>query len=129
MTARALPTWCSPWSGRVTRASPSTPCPETVKDGRPAVSSVMSSARRAASAAVPTSRTRAFVTSAMAETTALGAAYLAGLAVGYWKDLAEIGARWQAGPRFEPRMPREQARELRERWKTAVERAKHWEKG
>jgi glycerol kinase len=68
------------------------------------------------------------VRAATAETTALGAAYLAGLAVGFWKDLAEIAARWQAGTRFEPRMPRERAAELRSRWRTAVERAKNWEK-
>jgi glycerol kinase len=68
------------------------------------------------------------VRAATAETTALGAAYLAGLAVGFWKDPAEIAARWQAGARFEPRMPPAQAKALRERWRLAVERAMGWEK-
>jgi glycerol kinase len=68
------------------------------------------------------------VRAATAETTALGAAYLAGLAVGYWTDLAEIAAHWQAGQRFEPRMSGDQAKELRERWNLAVQRARDWEK-
>jgi glycerol kinase len=67
------------------------------------------------------------VRAATAETTALGAAYLAGLAVGFWKDLSGIADRWQAGARFEPRMPAEPARSLRARWKRAVERARGWE--
>ncbi|HEX4784536.1 MAG TPA: glycerol kinase GlpK [Candidatus Sulfotelmatobacter sp.] len=59
------------------------------------------------------------------ETTALGAAYLAGLAVGFWKgDLApsQTGDR-----RFEPQMPASQARQLRNRWNEAVSRSKSWE--
>lgn len=61
------------------------------------------------------------------ETTALGAAYLAGLAVGVWKGTEEITARWQAERRFEPAMDPDQAARLRERWSRAVERAKGWE--
>jgi glycerol kinase len=64
------------------------------------------------------------VRSAVAETTALGAAYLAGLGVGLWKNRDEIA--WQAGPRFEPRMNPEAARSLRSRWSEAVERSKGW---
>ncbi len=60
------------------------------------------------------------------ETTALGAAYLAGLAVGYWKDGEEIGAQWQAERRFEPGMPRERVEALMAGWRRAVERAKNW---
>ncbi len=60
------------------------------------------------------------------ETTALGAAYLAGLAVGYWKDGQEIAAQWQAERRFEPGMDRGQAGALMNRWRKAVERAKNW---
>ena len=62
------------------------------------------------------------------ETTALGAAYLAGLAVCLWKSCDDLTAQWQLDWRFEPRMPREQARARRERWKSAVERAKNWER-
>ena len=60
------------------------------------------------------------------ETTALGAAYLAGLAVGYWKDAEEIRANWRVARRFEPAMSRERAAELRAAWEKAVARAKGW---
>ena len=60
------------------------------------------------------------------ETTALGAAYLAGLAVGYWASGEEISAHWAADRRFEPAMPREQVAELRRGWDNAVERSKRW---
>jgi glycerol kinase len=60
------------------------------------------------------------------ETTALGAAYLAGLAVGYWKDAHEIAAQWQTERRFEPAMDRALAQALMTDWRKAVERAKHW---
>jgi glycerol kinase len=63
------------------------------------------------------------------ETTAIGAAYLAGLAVGFWKTPQEVSAQWQVERRFEPQMPVSQASNLRERWKTALERAKRWESG
>ena len=60
------------------------------------------------------------------ETTALGAAYLAGLAVGYWKDAREIAAQWQAERRFEPNMERARAEALMAGWHKAIERAKRW---
>jgi glycerol kinase len=60
------------------------------------------------------------------ETTALGAAYLAGLAVGYWKDPAEIDAQWKAERTFEPAMSRDHAQSLMAHWRRAVERAKGW---
>jgi len=60
------------------------------------------------------------------ETTALGAAYLAGIATGVWDGVDEIGALWQAGRRFEPRIGADQrAAELAD-WRRAVERAKGW---
>jgi glycerol kinase len=61
------------------------------------------------------------------ESTALGAAYLAGLAVGFWKKPQEIAAQWQVEHRFEPRMPKAKARTLRERWSRAVKRSMDWE--
>jgi glycerol kinase len=61
------------------------------------------------------------------ETTALGAAYLAGLAVGYWSGRAEIGRLWQAEHSFTPAMERGRAAELRSRWSRALERTKGWE--
>jgi len=64
----------------------------------------------------------------MHETTALGAAYLAGLAVGYWKDADALGSQWQAERIFEPTMDRGRAQELMAGWSRAVERAKGWEK-
>jgi glycerol kinase len=60
------------------------------------------------------------------ETTALGAAYLAGLAVGYWKDAHEIAAQWQVERRFEPGMDRAAAESLMADWRKAIGRAKGW---
>ena len=64
---------------------------------------------------------------AVMETTALGAAYLAGIAVGFWRDESAIAAIPLKEKRFEPRMPRSQAEALRQRWSEAVSRAKRWE--
>jgi len=60
------------------------------------------------------------------ETTALGAAYLAGLAVGYWRDREEIGRLWQAERVFTPEMGSDQAAGLRRTWSRALERSKGW---
>lgn len=60
------------------------------------------------------------------ETTALGAAYLAGLAVGLWKGTDELVAMQRIDKRYEPNMSREQAAALRKQWTRAVERAKQW---
>jgi len=57
------------------------------------------------------------------ETTALGAAYLAGLATGVWRDLDELAAQWQVERRFLPTMPRQRAGELMARWEHAVRQA------
>jgi glycerol kinase len=62
------------------------------------------------------------------ETTALGAAYLAGLAVGYWANADEIDLQWQAERVFEPRMSRHQAEALLDRWSRAVQRSKDWDR-
>jgi len=61
------------------------------------------------------------------ETTALGAAYLAGLAVGFWESKEDIVARWKEGARFEPERPVDEMISLSTGWKRAVERAKQWE--
>jgi glycerol kinase len=58
------------------------------------------------------------------ETTALGAAYLAGLAVGYWKDQEEIAKQWNIDRRFETNMPEEMRKELYDGWKKAIEATK-----
>lgn len=60
------------------------------------------------------------------ETTALGAAYLAGLAVGYWKDKAEIRENWQLGAAFFPSMEEEKRRALLAGWRKAVKCALAW---
>lgn len=62
------------------------------------------------------------------ETTALGAAYLAGLAVGFWKDAGDISAQWQADRAFEPKMPRAEVERLMAGWNKALARAKDWAK-
>ncbi|HWB05057.1 MAG TPA: glycerol kinase GlpK [Verrucomicrobiales bacterium] len=61
------------------------------------------------------------------ETTALGAAYLAGLAVGFWKDRAEVSRAWQAERTFEPQMSADKAAHRRKRWNLALNRAREWE--
>ncbi|MFV0430681.1 MAG: glycerol kinase GlpK [Alphaproteobacteria bacterium] len=61
------------------------------------------------------------------ETTALGATYLAGLAVGFWKSESEIESQWQLGRRFEPTMSQEQRTKLIHNWHRAIERSKDWE--
>lgn len=63
---------------------------------------------------------------AVTETTALGAAYLAGLAVGYWSGLDEIAAQWRVDAEFEPTMPAEQRDALYAGWQRAVKRARGW---
>jgi len=64
---------------------------------------------------------------AIQETTALGAAYLAGLAVGFWRNQAEISSQWKVDHTFEPAMKAEKRAKLRADWTKALERAKKWE--
>ncbi|MGE0490770.1 MAG: glycerol kinase GlpK [Vulcanimicrobiota bacterium] len=61
------------------------------------------------------------------ETTALGAAYLAGLAVDFWKSTDELTDQWQVDRRFEPRLSADEVSARRARWARALERAKSWE--
>ena len=63
----------------------------------------------------------------MTETTALGAAYLAGLAVGYFNNLEEIAESCYAGEKYEPNMNFEERENLYNGWKKAVSIAQHWE--
>ena len=62
----------------------------------------------------------------VAETTALGAAYLAGLAVGFWKNQGEIARQWQVDKRFTPAMKPAVRKRVMEGWSRALERAKAW---
>jgi len=61
------------------------------------------------------------------ETTALGAAYLAGLAVGFWQNTGEIARYWALDSEFKPRIGSEQRETLYGRWQKAVERSRDWE--
>lgn len=63
------------------------------------------------------------------ELTALGAAFLAGLAVGVWKKRAELASLWQLDRRFSPQMDNEKRKQLSITWNRAIERAKDWEIG
>ncbi|MBM3154158.1 MAG: glycerol kinase GlpK [Chloroflexi bacterium] len=63
---------------------------------------------------------------AIAETTALGAAYLAGLAVDVWQNTTQIAKQWHASETYEPKMPADQKEKLYADWKRAVERARSW---
>jgi len=60
------------------------------------------------------------------ETTALGAAYLAGLTVDLWKSREELASHWQAERRFTPQMSAEKREELMARWRDAVSRSRNW---
>ncbi|MGC8781071.1 MAG: glycerol kinase GlpK [Anaerolineae bacterium] len=62
----------------------------------------------------------------VAETTALGAAYAAGLAVGYWDNLEDLRRNWQVDRTWQPTMAEETRTRLYRGWKRAVERAMHW---
>ncbi len=62
----------------------------------------------------------------VAETTALGAAYAAGLAVGFWNDLADLQTNWQMGKRWEPAMGKAKQEDLYKGWLKAVERTMNW---
>ena len=64
----------------------------------------------------------------MTETTALGAAFLAGLAVNFWKEMQEISDLPRPEHRFEPRLPRSKVENLREHWNEAVSRTKSWDR-
>jgi glycerol kinase len=64
---------------------------------------------------------------AVTEATALGAAYLAGIAVKFWRDVKEIASLPREERRFEPQMPQSRSKVLRERWNEAISRVKGWE--
>jgi glycerol kinase len=66
---------------------------------------------------------------AMTETTALGAAFLAGLGVGLWKKVEAISELPREERRFEPLLPRSQMDDVRHRWNEAISRARDWEHG
>jgi glycerol kinase len=65
----------------------------------------------------------------VAETTALGAAYLAGLAVGFWKSQTDIARQWQVDKDFTPEMKTPARKKIASGWERALERAKGWEAG
>jgi len=65
----------------------------------------------------------------VAETTALGAAYAAGLAVGFWRDLDELRANWREDRRWEPSMPAPERDRLLRRWRKAVSKSMDWAEG
>ncbi|HSP51466.1 MAG TPA: glycerol kinase, partial [Cryobacterium sp.] len=62
----------------------------------------------------------------VAETTALGAAYAAGLAVGFWNDLGELRSNWQEDTRWEPSMDIAERDRLLRNWKKAVTKSLDW---
>ncbi len=62
----------------------------------------------------------------MVETTALGAAYLAGLAVGFWKDIEELRSKWQIDQIFEPTIKKEQRSEWIQGWERAIKATNNW---
>ncbi|QEF98383.1 Glycerol kinase [Stieleria maiorica] len=65
----------------------------------------------------------------MTETTSMGAAYLAGLAVGFWKDLDQIASIWKTERVFHPEMSDAEVALRRERWSEALQRSRSWEQG
>jgi len=69
---------------------------------------------------------RPVVRAAVVETTALGAAFLAGLGIGVWSGTDELARTWRSDRTFDPQMPEGQREALYSRWKRALERAKGW---
>jgi glycerol kinase len=65
---------------------------------------------------------------AVLETTALGAAYLAGLSTGFWNDVNELEQHRKADTIFEPKADKKQMQRLQDNWREAVERSRHWNK-
>lgn len=63
------------------------------------------------------------------ETTCLGVAYLAGVNVGFWKDMEEVAQKWQCEKRFEPKLSEEERNKLIAGWKNAVNHAADWLRG
>ena len=61
------------------------------------------------------------------ETTALGAAYAAGLAVGYWKNLEDLKKNWGIQKRWNSQMPAEKRSHVQKQWKKAVSKSLDWE--
>jgi len=72
---------------------------------------------------------RDVVRPAVLETTALGAAYLAGLAVGFWKDAGDVSRNWREDKRFSPSLAADRREQMYAGWKRAVERVKGWATG
>ncbi|HZC59674.1 MAG TPA: FGGY-family carbohydrate kinase, partial [Chthoniobacterales bacterium] len=66
------------------------------------------------------------VRAANPETTAMGAAYLAGLAVGFYNSVDEISSQWSSDRKFEPTIGDEERKNLRGHWNKALDRAKAW---
>ena len=66
------------------------------------------------------------VRAANPETTAMGAAYLAGLAVGFYKSTEEISSQWASDRTFEPKIGKDERQKLRAGWNKALDRAKAW---
>jgi glycerol kinase len=62
------------------------------------------------------------------ETTALGSAYMAGLATGFWESREEIDAKWKLAQRYDPQMTEEERKQLHRRWLNAVERSRDWDR-
>jgi glycerol kinase len=62
----------------------------------------------------------------ISETTALGAIYAAGIAVGFWRDLAEVQSKWREDTRWTPRMDATQRTRDYARWQKAVDRTLNW---
>ena len=62
----------------------------------------------------------------IAESTALGAAYLAGLAVGFWDSQEDVERRWRLSRRYKPQMAERERETLYADWRRAVERARSW---
>jgi glycerol kinase len=60
------------------------------------------------------------------ETTALGAAYLAGLAVGFWNSIEDLQNKWEVDARFEPKMKSSEKEKLFTKWNQAVKKSKNW---
>lgn len=106
-------------SGRTGNGESSSPCPELRVDGGASANDLLMQ-DEANLLGIPVVRPQVI------ETTALGAAYLAGLASGFWQNPEEIANLREPDTRFEPKMSPDEAQRFKQRWKNALERSRNW---
>ena len=99
----------------------------STRDTIASISASSSSVRRHPAAATFDLTCSGEVAPAITETTAVGSAYMAGLATGFWESKEEVAETWKLQRRYDPQMGEQERDRLHGLWLKAVERAKGWE--